>query len=111
MSCGKEGDGDAVGVEFFAPVASNDVRTEQPGTQDTLRLGGADICARSPSRVVAVGVRDDGAVNRHPRVDVEITCFAVEAAFGGAEKVVHDQKFSQRIAEPRARLENQCYNN
>jgi hypothetical protein len=39
--------------------------------------------------VVTVRVRDYRAIDRHPRVDVEITGLAVEAAVGSAEKVGH----------------------
>lgn len=97
MSCREECDRNAVDVEFFAPLASSNVRVEQARAEDPLRLGGADVCARSPSRMVAVCVCNDGAVDRHPRVDVEIARVAVEAVVGGAEEIGHNQKFSRAI--------------
>ncbi len=45
--------------------------------------------AHAPARVVAVGVGDDGAIDRTPGIDVEITGWAVEA-FGTSNDKIHD---------------------
>ena len=66
--------------------------------------------AGSPSRVIPVGVRDDGAIYRHPWVDVEIAWLAVEAAVSGSEKVWHSPGNWQDLRLQRSLFDISCYN-
>jgi len=89
VACGVEGDCDTVDVERLIPVSGGDARVVDPGAKNAFAFSRADVSAGSPSGVVAVGVRDEGTVYRHPWVDVEVALLAVESAFSRAEEVSH----------------------
>ena len=60
-----------------------------PRTEYAFAVARGQIVAHAPACVVAVGVGDDGAIDRAPGIDVEITGWAVEA-FGAGNDKVHE---------------------
>ena len=58
----------------------------EPRAEDALALERAQVATRAPARVVAVRVRDDRAVDRLPRIDVEVSGLAVESVRVNAEQ-------------------------
>ncbi len=60
-------------------------RTE-PRSQDVTSFVRGKVESRSPARVIAMRMRDDGPIDGRPGVDEEAAGFAVEAAVGGAKQ-------------------------
>ena len=80
-------DADAVVTGRLAVAERTDryIRAESR-PEDPLALGRAQVMSGSPASVVTVRVGDDRAIDRLPRVDMEIACGAVEPAVGDTEQ-------------------------
>ena len=90
MAGGNERYRDAVDVPDFVIVQElyGGVAAES-GSQNACAFRGRHVMPAAPARMVAMRVRDDGAVHGEPRIDVEIGGLTVEAAVGDAEHGVH----------------------
>ncbi len=80
---GVEGDGHTVDVGRHAVGQRLDARLRPHAqAQDALARCGAQVSGRAGAGVVAVGVGDDRARHRLPRIDEEVARGAVEAVIG-----------------------------
>lgn len=79
--------------------------------------GGSEVVLVPDAGVVTVGVRDDGAVNRPPWVNVEVACRAIQAAGRGYDQVrcaghrllsLDAPSSDARDSRPRQRQRNGC---
>jgi len=64
--------------------------------QDALAVAARQVMAHAPARVVAVGMGDDGALDRAPGVDEEITGRAIQA-FGTGDDEVHGDSWHEGL--------------
>jgi hypothetical protein len=75
-------------LDRLAIIEALDIR---PGGQPLPRHRGATgrkmISGAARPKVVAVSVRDDGALHRLPRIDVEIAGATVQAAWGRRDEI------------------------
>jgi len=84
---GVEGDADAADVDGLSPVYGADRSTHsEPRAKDRFPLARAEVPMGSPPSVVAVAVRDDGALDGLPRIDVKIPGLAIQAPLGQSKQ-------------------------
>ena len=84
---GMKRNADAIHVHRFAPVhGANGLVLAESRPQNRLAFVGAQVTRRPPSGVVTMTMRDDSTLDRLPRVDVEVSSLAIEAALGQTEQ-------------------------
>ncbi len=82
-----EADGGAADPQVAAVGHGLDRGLAKPEPQDRRRAFGAEISSVAGPRMVGMAMRDERAIDRPPRIDVETACGAKEAALGKAEDV------------------------
>src|SRR4051812_36732811 len=83
MAGGVERDSHPADRGRLAVTGPYDVRVRiHPGMEDVQALVSREIMPATPARVIGVRVRNDGAVDGPPWVDIKTTGFAVEPVFG-----------------------------
>jgi hypothetical protein len=81
-----EGDRDVLDAERFAAGQALDAGVgAQAELEDTGAFLGAEVAPAAGAGVVAVGVRDEGTLDRPPGVDMEIAWRAIESVFRDTE--------------------------
>ncbi len=63
-------------------------------TQDAFAVAGSQVMAHPPACVVAMGVGYDGAIDRPPGVDIEITGRAIQPFGAGNDKIHEYRRFA-----------------
>ena len=86
----------ALQIDRLAPGQRLQVDVAQARAQQARAFGAAQVVAVAGARMVGMGMGDDGALDRPPRVDVEVARRAVQALRPQLDQVVGHRRIVRR---------------